>query len=134
VSSAGETPISELVEDEVVHIEPEANLNEVARILDAANIGAVILGDKSQVTGIVSERDLVQALAHQRDPALTRAVDVAHTNLIWCDSEATVAEVATEMMERYVRHVLVEEDGKLIGIVSARDLLGVYASDEVETE
>jgi len=134
VTAAGDTPISELVEDEVVHIEPEASLNEVARALATANIGAVILGDKSQVTGIVSERDLVQAFARDCDPRRTRAVDVAHTNLIWCDSEATVAEVATEMMERYVRHVLVEEDGKLIGIVSARDLLGVYASDEVEAE
>jgi len=65
---------------------------------------------------------------------LTRAVDVAHTNLIWCDLEATVAEVASEMMERYVRHVLVEEDGELIGIVSARDLLGVHASDDIETD
>jgi CBS domain-containing protein len=134
VAPAGETPVAELVEDEVVHIDPAASLNEVARLLDTANIGAVVLGDKSLVTGIVSERDLVNALAHDRDPARTRAADVAQTNLIWCDSEATVAEVAKEMMERYVRHVLVEEDGTLIGIVSARDLLGLYASDEVETE
>jgi len=132
MTSAGELPVSDLVAEEVVHVEPETNLREVARVLEEANIGAVVLGAMSQVTGIVSERDLVQALAHKRDPALTRAVDVAHTNLIWCDAQATVAEVATEMMERYVRHVLVEEDGKLIGIVSARDLLGVYASDEVE--
>jgi CBS domain-containing protein len=124
------------MEDEVVQIEPGASLNEVARVLDRANIGAVILGGKSQtqVAGIVSERDLVQALAHDRDPGRTHAVDVAHTNLIWCDSTATVAEVAREMMEHYVRHVLVEEEGELIGIVSARDLLGVYADEEDETE
>jgi len=36
--------------------------------------------------------------------------------------------VANEMMDRYVRHVLVEEDGRLVGVVSARDLLGVYAT------
>ena len=48
--------------------------------------------------------------------------------------DTRLAEVAEEMCERYVRHVLVEEDGRLVGIVSARDLLGVYAAAEVELE
>jgi CBS domain-containing protein len=43
-----------------------------------------------------------------------------------------MTEVATQMMERYVRHVLVEEDGRLIGIVSARDLLGAYALSDTD--
>jgi CBS domain-containing protein len=50
---------------------------------------------------------------------------------VWCDATATVTEVAELMMERYVRHVLVEDDGRLVGIVSARDLLGVYAAGDV---
>ena len=49
---------------------------------------------------------------------------------MWCDADADVADVAEEMMEHYVRHVLVERDGHLVGIVSARDLLGAYASGE----
>jgi len=53
---------------------------------------------------------------------------VASTDLVWCDIESTVDEVAVEMLSRYIRHVLVEEDGTLVGIVSARDLLGAYSS------
>ena len=53
-----------------------------------------------------------------------------HGQLVWCDAESTVAAVAEEMMEHYVRHVLVEEDGRLLGMVSARDLLGAYAAAE----
>jgi CBS domain-containing protein len=49
--------------------------------------------------------------------------------LVWCDAEATVEEVAVQMMEHYIRHVLVERDGALVGIVSARDLLGVYSAE-----
>ena len=64
------------------------------------------------------------------DRVTTRAIDIAHTRLVWCDAESTVAEVAEEMMEHYVRHVLVEDEGLVIGIVSARDLLGAYASVE----
>ena len=58
------------------------------------------------------------------------AADIAHTRLFWCDASTTVAEVATQMMAQYVRHILVEDNGRLAGIVSARDLLGVYAIGE----
>jgi CBS domain-containing protein len=54
---------------------------------------------------------------------------VASTKLVWCDADATVDHVATRMMDRYIRHVLVERDGALAGIVSARELLGVYSAD-----
>ena len=80
---------------------------------------------------IVSERDLVIALAGRRDPATTTAADIANDTLVWCDAEAPIAEVAELMMTRYVRHVLVERDGRLVGIVSARDLLGAFAGGEV---
>ena len=45
------------------------------------------------------------------------------------DREATADEVAVQMMDHYIRHVLVERDGALVGIVSARDLLGLYCAD-----
>ena len=67
----------------------------------------------------------MRAVAEQRDPIATRAIEVGHDTLVWSDITATVAEVATEMMDRYVRHVLIEDDGQFVGIVSARDLLGV---------
>ena len=62
----------------------------------------------------------------------TSASDIASTQLVWCDAAASVTEVATEMLEHYVRHILVEDDGRLVGVVSARDLLGAYASADSE--
>jgi CBS domain-containing protein len=123
--------ISVLAGAPIAGVAPDATLEEVAEAMVAAGVGALVISDGpgDGATGIVSERDLVGALARREDPASTRASDVAHTTLVWCDAEATVAEVATQMMEHYVRHVLVEEDGRLVGIVSARDLLGAYASD-----
>ena len=121
-------PVSELTEGAVVRVRPDANLEEVADVLAAGEIGALVVGDEPQVSGIVSERDVARAVARRLDLRATRAIDVAHTTLVWCDATATIAEVATEMMEHYVRHVLVEEDGRLVGIVSARDLLGAYAT------
>ncbi len=64
----------------------------------------------------------------------TRTIEIAHTHVVWCDASSTVAEVAEEMMERYVRHVLLEEEGRVVGIVSARDLLGAYTAAETAEE
>ncbi len=128
IANGGGLSVSALAADEVTRIGSDATLLEVADALSAGAIGAVVIGDGDSVEAVVSERDLVRALAARRDPATTRAIEAANTNLVWCDATATVGEVANEMMDRYVRHVLIEEDGRLVGIVSARDLLGAYAA------
>nr|WP_231993812.1 CBS domain-containing protein [Mycobacterium sp. 852002-50816_SCH5313054-b] len=67
-------------------------------------------------------------MARGENPARVAAADVASTKLVWCDAAATVDQVSARMMDHYIRHVLVEHDGALVGIVSARDLLGVYTA------
>jgi CBS domain-containing protein len=127
-------PVSALIADTIHRIPPHASLLEVADALVAGDVGALVVGEDVKPAGIVSERDLVKAMAGRRLLDATTALDVASTELVWCDVTATVAEVAEEMCERYVRHVLVEEDGRLVGIVSARDLLGVYAAADMDLE
>jgi CBS domain-containing protein len=130
-ASPGSDKVSLLVGAPVAMIGAEATLCEVATAMVTASVGALVVGEHRAPTGVVSERDLVRALAEQRDPAATRAGDIASTTLVWCDADATVAEVAAEMMDAYVRHVLVEDGGRLVGVVSARDILGAYASADV---
>ena len=132
ISHAGTMPVLRLVGDAVVRIRPRASLVEVTAALVDAEVGALVMGEGDEVLGIVSERDVVRAVAAGCDPSTTRAADLAHRDLVWCTSTATVAEVALEMMEHYVRHVLVEDDGRLVGVVSARDLLGVYAAADLD--
>ena len=130
--TVGAMPVSAFVGDEVVGVDAGATLFEAADLLVAEDIGVLAVRENGRVMGVVSERDLIHALTQRRPPDTTRAIDVASTILAFCDCEATVAEVAIEMAERYVRHVLVEDDGRVVGIVSARDLLGAYAAAEVE--
>jgi CBS domain-containing protein len=103
----------------------------VARVAANATVavGAVVVGDDERPAALVSERDIVRVVAAGQDPATVPAVDIASIKLVWCDAEATVDEVAARMMDRYIRHILVERDGALAGIVAARDLLGVYSSE-----
>jgi CBS domain-containing protein len=105
---------------------PETTLLAVAEELTNDQIGLVVIGTADDVVGVISERDLVRAVAGALDPATTPARDVASAKIVWCDQSATVREAAELMMEQYVRHVLLEDGGRLVGIVSARDLLGAY--------
>ena len=126
-------PVSAVAAERVARVAGTATLLETADALKAAGVGALVVGDADEAAGIVSERDLVRALADRRDPGATTADDIAERRLVWCDAAAPVAEVAELMMEHYVRHVLLEVDGRLVGIVSARDLLGFYAASGAST-
>jgi CBS domain-containing protein len=131
-TTAGSMPLTMLVAGEVERISPDATLREVATKMHAFDLGALAIGDgNGRPDAIVTERDLVRALAEGSDPATTTAGDIGSTGLIWCDSGATVADAAQEMVTSYVRHVLVEDDGALVGIVSARDVMGAYVAADV---
>lgn len=134
VSAVGALTIDTLIEGPVASTTPDATLYEVAALLTAGDIGALVVDDGSDgeevATAVITERDVIRALAALADPAEVRVHSVASTDLVWCDATATVAEVAELMSERFLRHVLVEDEGELVGIISARDLLGVYAAAE----
>jgi CBS domain-containing protein len=115
--------------DVVAMVGSDATLQHAAETLVADDVGLLVVGTADQVEGVLSERDLVRAVALGRDLRTTLVRDVASTRLVWCDATATVAEVGELMMEQYVRHVLVEEAEKLVGVVSARDLVGAYVAE-----
>lgn len=125
--SAGSLPIHTITGDPVARVPADATVADVARAMVTCDVGAIAVGDDPRPAALVSERDIVRAVAAGRNPATAPVSEVASTKLVWCDAEASVDQVAARMMDRYIRHVLVERDGALVGIVSARDLLGVYA-------
>jgi CBS domain-containing protein len=122
--------VSALIGDAVVFVSPGANLLDVAEVLTSNEVGAVAVGDGTRPIAVVSERDIVHALARRLPPDTTAAIDVGQRELVWCDVSSTIRTVAAEMMDRYVRHVLVERDGNLVGIVSVRDVLGAYVAND----
>ncbi|GAA4293237.1 CBS domain-containing protein [Mycobacterium paraffinicum] len=126
ISTPGSIPISTITGDPVARVPADATIADAARAMVTCDVGAVVIGDEARPVALVSERDIVRAVAAGRNLATAPVSDVASTKLVWCDTEASVDQVAARMMDRYIRHVLVERDGALVGIVSARDLLGVY--------
>jgi CBS domain-containing protein len=124
----GQMSVGMLTGAEVMTTAPDTTLVEVAKVISGAGVGALVVGSAEDLQGVVSERDVVRAVAEGRELTTTTAADVASTDLVWADASASIDEVALEMSDKWVRHVLVEDGGSLVGIVSARDLLGAYAA------
>ncbi len=132
IPSVGSTPVSTLTGDPVARVAGNATVADAARELVSRDVGVVIVGDDEKPAAVLSERDVVRIVAAGKDPATITAAEVASTKLVWSSADDTVNEVANRMMEHYIRHILVEEDGALIGVVSARDLLGAYSAEAAE--
>jgi CBS domain-containing protein len=110
---------------DVVTTEPHRTLAEVAEILAARNIGAVVVVDgQCCVLGIVSERDIVRVLGKRGGSALHDAVSKHMTTNVVTVSEVDTVPATMEMMtNRRFRHLPVVEGAKLVGIVSIGDLV-----------
>ena len=118
--------ITAYMSDEIVALDPSTTLRQAAVALAEAGVGCMVVGSPEAVEGVVSERDILRAVAAGTDLDVTRVGAVESTDLKWATPDSTIGEVVEEMMENYVRHVLVGEDHRLVGIVSIRDVLGAY--------
>ena len=119
----------------VVTMEPNRTLSEAARLLSERGIGAVVVSDPSHpVLGILSERDIVRAVAARGPAALEEPVSRSMTvKVVTCTCESAINELMEIMTERKFRHVPVVESGRLAGIVSIGDIVK-HRLAEVEAE
>ena len=104
---------------------PGATVGEAARLLHERKIGAiVIVSVDGKIAGIFSERDVVSALAKHGAAALDMPVKTAMTaNVHRCSEEHTADQLMEMMSSRRFRHVPVEKDGKLAGMISIGDVV-----------
>jgi CBS domain-containing protein len=120
---------------DVVTIQPTATLAEAAGLLAERRIGAVlVLGIEDRVAGILSERDIVRALAERGGAVLGERVDQVMTRKVFtCSENDTVAQVMEQMTAGKFRHVPVVDDGCLVGIISIGDVVK-HRLHEIESE
>jgi CBS domain-containing protein len=109
----------------VVAIEPTANLAAAAKLLAEHHIGAVvILGADHRIIGILSERDIVRALAEHGPTALHEAVGQIMTRAVkTCSEDETIGGLMGRMTTGRFRHMPVMAKGELIGLVSIGDVV-----------
>ena len=119
---------------DVVTVSSKTTLAEIAATLSAKRIGAVIIMEKDAIGGILSERDIVRALAkHGGDALAMTAADWMTAKVVTCRPEDTINDVMQTMTTGRFRHLPVVKHGKLVGIISIGDVVK-RRIEEVERE
>ena len=110
--------------DAVFHIRPDARLAEACGELDGRGVGALIVCDEDRVVGVVSERDVVRAMARGGAAALDRPVsDVMTADVVFAAPAESVAILMSRMTDRRIRHLPVLREGRLAGVISIGDVV-----------
>lgn len=110
---------------DVVTADPNASIADAVKLLAARRIGAVVVtGADRRIVGILSERDIVRALADKGHDALSAPVAEVMTRKVdTCSLSQTVSELMEQMTSGKFRHVPVVEQGRLAGIISIGDVV-----------
>jgi CBS domain-containing protein len=126
--------ISEIMTKATVTDAADDSLQEAAARMWNAQTGSLLVMEGENLMGIVTERDLLRAVANGLNPAEVPLKDVMRTDLITCGPQTTLKEAAKIMATKWIRHLPIVDDGKVVGIVSQRDLTGMLADALHEPE
>ncbi len=126
--------IGQLIEGQTLTVlDPNLNVRDAAQQMSSANIGAAAVVDSGRLAGIFSERDLMsRVVAKGLDPEGTTVGLVMSKELVVANPNEDVDSALQKMQAIRARHLPVVDDGKLVGMISIRDLLEVDDRDQRE--
>jgi len=113
--------LTDVMRAEVIEVAPEDTLGEVAERMSAVNVGAVVVKDYGRLIGILTERDMLKAMAARVHTSEARVRQWMTEDPLTATAEMDVEEAAQVMLEHNFRHLPVLDDsGQVIGLVSLR--------------
>ena len=126
--------LADVMRSEPIEVAPEDTLGEVAERMSEANVGAVIVKDYGRLIGILTERDMLKAMAARVHTSEARVRQWMTEEPITAGGETDVEAGARIMLENGFRHLpVVDENGQVVGIASLRRVVGATqaAADRV---
>ncbi len=110
--------------DDVITVTPETTIVEVAKILKAKRIGALLVMEGSNIAGIISERDIARGLPDYGEKILNMPVSELMTKKVTtCLLDDSIDVIMEMMTEGRIRHLPVVDNGKLVGFISVGDVV-----------
>ena len=126
--------ISEIMTQAAVTDSSEDTLTEACDKMRHNQTSSILIMDGQRMIGIVTERDVVKAVAHGLDPKETRVKDLMTTDIVTIGPMTTLKDAAEIMASKWIRHLPIVEGSKVVGMISQRDLTGVLAKALHEPE
>jgi CBS domain-containing protein len=118
------TPLALLMNRNIQKIRSDAFLSEAARLMRDRKIGALLVEEGEEFVGIVSESDLVRrAMAEGQEPGKVKVREVMSQPIISLDIDRTAKDANDMMATRGIRHLAITDRGKIVGVLSVRDLV-----------
>jgi signal-transduction protein with cAMP-binding, CBS, and nucleotidyltransferase domain len=116
--------------DVVVTVRPAHTLRDAARAMDARKVGAaVVIDPDGPGIGIITERDLLSAVADGQDPATERVGEHQSSGIVFAAPEWSLEEAAVAMVQGGFRHLVVCDEGEVCGVLAMRDIVRVWTAD-----
>lgn len=114
----------------LLSVEPQTSLAEVAKRMRQEDADSAAVMSGSRLLGIITERDLVRAIADGVNPQQAKADVIMSADPATVTGDEDVAVVAVKMMRLGVRHLpVVDQQGKPVGLISARDLVSLLEQE-----
>jgi CBS domain-containing protein len=115
--------LAELMTRDLVAVAPEDTIGEAAQKMVDRGVGSAVVSDFGRLVGILTERDLLRAVAARTHSSEARVREWMTADPVTGDPDTPAGDAAEIMLERGFRHLPVVENGRPVGIVSVRDVL-----------
>ena len=122
--------IRKQVTRDVVTLDASAPMTEAARLMEERHIGSVVVRDGGAVVGLVTERDLMRTVCVLGRAPAAPIRDALRREIPRVGPSTTETEVASVMREHGTRHLLVEDGGEVMGIISMRDIIQLMMDEK----
>lgn len=117
--------VRDVMNKNVVVAEPEITIKEAAGIMSQYHIGSLVILKNKKIVGIITERNILIAVAHGKDAELTTVEEVMSKDVITVAPDKTVEDAVNLMIEHKIKKLPVVDGDKLIGIITASDIIVV---------
>lgn len=124
--------VLEAMSTAVVEVGPDHTLRQAAQLMAARRVGSAVVSDPdSEGLGIITERDILNALASGLDPDAVRVAEHLTWDVVYASPNWTLEDAAAAMVRGSFRHLVVLDGDELLGVLSVRDILRCWVRQSV---
>ncbi len=117
--------VREVMNRQIVTAKPELSLKEASKVMTDMRIGSLLVVEKEKILGIVTGSDVLKAVASGKDPERTLVESSMSKNVKIIEPEKTIEEAVSIMVENKIKKLPVVDEGKIIGIITASDIVTI---------
>jgi signal-transduction protein with cAMP-binding, CBS, and nucleotidyltransferase domain len=125
--------VKQVISKVLLKIDGKSTIGEAAKVMKRERVGSILVTQGNQINGIITETDIIQKLvAVNLDPGRTLVEMIMSSPLLTIEADCSVLEANDLMDRKHVRHLGVTDQGKVVGMISVRDLLHpLYLEEDV---